>query len=78
MTREAALGRTRDFAISNLAIDCKLRGCDVVSLKVENAAPHRYALERAIARQQKTGRSFRHSSRLYPVSVPSSLVEGLR
>jgi hypothetical protein len=26
-------GRTRDLAMFNLAIDSKLRGCDVVSLK---------------------------------------------
>ncbi len=29
-------GRTRDLAMFNLAIDSKLRGCDVISLKVEN------------------------------------------
>jgi hypothetical protein len=29
-------GRTRDLAMFNLAIDSKLRGCDVVSLKVED------------------------------------------
>jgi hypothetical protein len=32
-------GRTRDLAMFNLAVDSKLRGCDVVSLKVENVAP---------------------------------------
>jgi hypothetical protein len=32
--------RTRDLAMFNLAIDSKLRGCDVVSLKVEDVAPH--------------------------------------
>jgi hypothetical protein len=31
-------GRTRELAMFNLAIDSKLRGCDVVSLKVEDAA----------------------------------------
>jgi integrase len=58
-TKLQALGRTRDLAIFNLAIDSKLRGCDVVSLKVEDVAPHGYALERATVRQQKTGRSVR-------------------
>jgi hypothetical protein len=29
-------GRTRDLAMFNLAIDSKLRGCDVVALKVED------------------------------------------
>src|SRR6266852_1254956 len=39
----------------NLAIDSKLRGCDVVALKVEDIAPHGYAVERATVRQKKTG-----------------------
>jgi hypothetical protein len=32
-------GRTRDLAMFNLAIDSKLRGCDLVALKVEDIAP---------------------------------------
>jgi hypothetical protein len=40
-------------------IDSKLRSCDVVSLKVEDIAPHGYAMERASARQKKTGRPVR-------------------
>jgi integrase len=54
-TRLQLAGRTRDLALFNLAIDSKLRGCDVVSLKVEDVAPHGYALDRAIVRQNKTG-----------------------
>ena len=34
--------RTRDLALFNLAIDSKLRGCDVVALKVEDIAPNGY------------------------------------
>ena len=49
-------GRVRDLALFNLAIDSKLRGCDVVSLKVEDVAPHGYAVDRARVRQKKTGR----------------------
>jgi integrase len=49
-------GRTRDLALFNLAIDSKLRGCDVVSLTVEDVAPHGYAIDRATVRQRKTGR----------------------
>ena len=49
-------GRTRDLALFNLAIDSKLRGCDVVSLKVEDVTPHGYAIDRATVRQRKTGR----------------------
>jgi integrase len=48
--------RIRDLALFNLAIDSKLRGCDVVSLKVEDVAPHGYAIDRASVRQKKTGR----------------------
>ena len=33
-----ATGNLRDLALFNLAIDSKLRGCDLVSLKVEDAA----------------------------------------
>lgn len=40
----------------NLAIDSKLRGCDVVTLKVEDVAPNGYAIDRALVRQKKTGR----------------------
>jgi integrase len=49
-------GRTRDLALFNLAIDSKLRGCDVVSLKVADVAPHGYTVDRATIRQRKTGR----------------------
>ena len=46
----------RDLALFNLAIDSKLRGCDVVNLKVEDVAPSGAALDRATVRQRKTGR----------------------
>ena len=49
-------GRVRDLALFNLAIDSKLRGCDVVSLKVEDIARSGYAADRATVRQKKTGR----------------------
>ncbi len=48
--------KTRDLALFNLAIDSKLRGCDVVALRVEDVAPRGYAIDRAIVRQRKTGR----------------------
>ena len=48
-------GRARDLAMFNLAIDSKLRGCDVVALKVEDIAPSGYAVDRATIRQKKTG-----------------------
>ncbi len=52
-------GRTRDLALFNLAIDSKLRGCDLVSLKVEDVAPHGHAVDRGTVRQKKTGRPVR-------------------
>jgi integrase len=54
-TRLQLAGRTRDLALFNLAIDSKLRGCDIVSLKIEDVAPHGYAVDRATVRQGKTG-----------------------
>jgi len=55
-TRLQVEGRTRDLALFNLAIDSKLRGCDVVALKVDDVAPNGYAIDRATIRQKKTGR----------------------
>ena len=52
-------GRRRDLAMFNLAIDSKLRGCDVVSLKVEGVAPRGHAVDRATVRQRKTGKPVR-------------------
>jgi integrase len=49
-------GKPRDLALFNLAIDSKLRSCDVVAIKVADVAPHGYALDRATVRQRKTGR----------------------
>jgi integrase len=47
------------LALFNLAIDSKLRGCDVVTLRVEDVAPNGYAVARATVRQKKTGRPVR-------------------
>jgi len=49
-------GRQRDLCLFNLAIDSKLRACDLVGLKVDDVSAHRYALDRASVRQRKTGR----------------------
>ena len=40
----------------NLAIDSKLRGCDVVAIRVEDVAASGYTADRATVRQKKTGR----------------------
>jgi integrase len=52
-------GKIRDLALFNLAIDSKLRGCDLVSLKVDDVAPNGYASSRATVRQRKTGQPVR-------------------
>jgi integrase len=52
-------GKTRDLALFNLALDSKLRGCDVVSIRMEDIAPRGYTVDRATVRQKKTGRPVR-------------------
>jgi integrase len=52
-------GRVRELALFNLAIDSKLRGCDLVGLQVEDIAPNGHAVTRAMVRQKKTGRPVR-------------------
>ena len=51
--------RKRDLALFNLAIDSKLRGCDVVAVRVDDVAPSGYSMDRATIRQKKTGRPVR-------------------
>jgi integrase len=43
----------------NLAIDSKLRGCDVVAIRVDDVAAGGYTADRATVRQKKTGRPVR-------------------
>ena len=52
-------GRARDLAMFNLAIDSKLRGCEVVAIKVEDIAASGSTADRATIRQKKTGRPVR-------------------
>ena len=58
-TRLQLANRLRDLALFDLAIDSKLRGCDVVTLKIVDVAPHGYTVDRASVRQRKTGRPVR-------------------
>jgi integrase len=58
-TKLQMLGRKRDLALFNLAIDSKLRGCDVVAVRVEDVAPSSYSIDLATIRQKKTGRPVR-------------------
>lgn len=48
--------RIRDLALFNLAIDSKLRGCDLVSLRVGDIAQGSSILPRAMVMQRKTKR----------------------
>ncbi|WP_425543010.1 hypothetical protein [Vreelandella titanicae] len=48
--------KTRNLALFNLVIDSKLRGCDLVNLRVRDIAHGACISPRAIAMQQKTHR----------------------
>ena len=53
--------RTRDLALFNLAIDSKLRGCDVVAVRVDDVAPNGYTLDRAASAAGSPPHTLRHS-----------------
>jgi integrase len=48
--------RKRDLALFNLAIDSKLRGCDLVRLQVDDVCAGGRVRDRATVTQKKTGR----------------------
>ena len=48
-----------DLALSNMAIDSKLRGCDLVHLRVRDVFAAGQVRERASITQRKTGRPVR-------------------
>ena len=48
---------TRDLALFNLGLDSKLRGCDVVNLRVRDIAHGNQLLTRAMIMQRKTQRT---------------------
>ena len=48
--------RVRDPALFDLALDSKLRGCDLVALKVSNVISGNRVRSRALILQRKTGR----------------------
>jgi integrase len=50
---------TRDLALFNLAIDSKLRACDLVRIRVMDIVPGEHIASRATILQQKTGRPVR-------------------
>ena len=48
--------RVRDLALFNCALDAKLRGCDVVKLRISDVAPGGVLRQRSTVIQRKTGR----------------------
>lgn len=48
--------RVRDRALLDLAIDSKLRGCDIVTLRIGDLVSGDTVRDRAVVMQQKTGR----------------------
>lgn len=48
-------GKTSDLALFNMASDSKLRGCDLVNLKVSDIAYGCSISSKATVLQQKTG-----------------------
>jgi integrase len=57
--RLQTIGNKRDLALFNLAIDSKLRGCDLLNLRVSDVASGDEILSRAMIRQSKTNRPVR-------------------
>jgi len=57
--RLRAIGNLRDLALFNLAIDSKLRACDLLSLRVSDVTSGKEVQSRAIIRQKKTKRPVR-------------------
>jgi integrase len=57
--RSQMAGRTRNLALFNVAMDSKLRGCDLVRLRVRDVAHGDRALPRATVQQRKTGQPVR-------------------
>jgi integrase len=52
------MGRSRELALFNLAIDSKLRACDLAALRVADVAQGHRIQPRARIIQRKTGRPF--------------------
>lgn len=57
--RLETIGNHRDLALFNLAIDSKLRACDLLSLQVADVTSGGEVLSRATVRQRKTNRPVR-------------------
>src|SRR5690242_6056122 len=58
-TRLELKGNKRDLALFNLALDSKLRACDLVRLRITDVQTADQVRERASITQKKTGRPVR-------------------
>ncbi len=56
--------QVRELAMFNLAIDSKLRGCDLVELHVRDISQGSQVLQRAIVMQRKTHRPVQFEDRM--------------
>ena len=65
-TRLQMSERLRDLALFNLALDSKLRGCDLLKLKVRDVFHGDRVLERATVLQQKTQQPVQFEITLQP------------
>lgn len=54
-TRPHLLGRLRDLALLNLAVDSKLKACDLVKLRTSDISHGSQIARRAVVLQQNTG-----------------------
>lgn len=61
-TRFSVAAKARELALFNLPIDNKLRGCDLVTLRVCNVAPGNHVVSWACVIQHKTREPVRFES----------------
>ncbi len=61
-TRLQLQERVRDLALFNLGIDSKLRGCDLVGLRIRDVRHGDAIASRTLVMQQKTGRPVQFGS----------------
>jgi site-specific recombinase XerC len=70
--------RVRDRALFDLAIDSKLRGCDLVKIRIRDLVTGPEIKTRAIVVQQKTGRPVPVRDNLRRENQPSGLARKAR
>ena len=70
--------RFRDLALFELALDSKLRGCDLVRVKVSDVALNGVVRSRATVIQRKTDRPVQFEPHRANAHIPSCLVTETR